>query len=75
MFTFREHTHNVLLTVQFDGHAVQDISWRGLRSSGGGLYNEGFEGGRRNPPRRGHETAEVAPVLDKGFEDGAVHGN
>ncbi len=39
-------------------------------------YNkEGFEGGRRSLPHRGLETAEVAPVLDKGFEDGAVHGN
>ncbi len=36
---------------------------------------ETIEGGRRSLPNRGHETAEVAPVLDKGFEDGAVHGN
>ena len=61
--------------MQVDGDAVQDISWPSLRSSGGGLYNEGFECGRRSLPHRGHETAEVAPVLDKGFEDGAVHGN
>ncbi len=63
----------MLLAMQLDGDAVQDISSPGLRSSGGGLYNEGFEGGRRSPPRRGHEAAEVAPVLDKGFEDGAAH--
>jgi hypothetical protein len=44
-------------------------------SSGGDLNKRTIEGGRRSLPRRGHETAEVAPVLDKGFEDGAVHGN
>ena len=37
--------------------------------------NEGFECGRHSLPHRGHEAAEVAPVLDKGFEDGAAHGN
>ena len=36
---------------------------------------EGIECGRHSLPHRGHEAAEVAPVLDKGFEDGAVHGN
>ncbi len=45
------------------------------KSSGGGLYNERSKGGRRSLPHRGLETAEVASVLDKGFEDGAVHGN
>ncbi len=43
-------------------------------SSGGEPYiKKAIEGGRRSLPHRGHETAEVAPVLDKGFEDGAVH--
>ncbi len=65
----------MLLAVQVDDDAVQDISWPGLRSSGGGLYNEAIEGGRRSLSRRGHQAAEVAPVLDKGFEDGAVQGN
>jgi hypothetical protein len=45
------------------------------KSSDGGLYNEKFEGGRRSRPHRGHHAAEVASVLDKGFEDGAVHDN
>ncbi len=44
--------------------------WKGPR-----LYNEAFECGRRSLPHRGHEAAEVASVLDKGFQDGAVHGN
>ncbi len=61
------------LATQFDGDAVQDISWPSLRSSGGGLYKKAIEGGRRSLPHRGHQAAEVAPVLDKGFEDGAVH--
>ena len=59
MFTFRGHTHYVLLAVQVDGDAVQDISWRGLRSSGGGLkIKEQIEGGRSFLPHRGLETAE-----------------
>ncbi len=62
--------------MQLDGDAVQDISWPGLQSSSGDLYiKKAIEGGRRSLPRRDHETAEVAPVLDKGFDDGAVHGN
>ena len=36
---------------------------------------EGIEGGRHSLPHRCHEAAEVASVLDKGFEGGAVHGN
>ncbi len=44
-------------------------------SSGGDLNKKTIEGGRRSLPHRGHEAAEVAPALDKGFEDGAVHGN
>ena len=65
-----------LLVIQLDGDAVQDISWPGLRSSGGGLkIKEQIEGGRHSLPHRGHQAAEVASVLDKGFEDGAVHGN
>ncbi len=76
MFTFRGHTHYLLLAVQVDGDGVQDISWPGLQSSSGDLdIKKAIEGGRRSLPRCGHETAEVAPVLDKGFEDGAVHGN
>jgi hypothetical protein len=73
MFTFRGHTHCVLLGVQVDGDAVQDIPWRSLQAPVETYIKKGIEGGRRSPPRRGHETAEVAPVLDKGFEDGAVH--
>ncbi len=65
----------MLLAVPVDGDAVQEISWPGLRSSGGGLKINEIEGGRRSLPHRGHQAAEVAPVLDKGFEDGAVHGN
>ena len=45
----------------------------GPPSSGGAYIKEGFECGRHSLPHRGHEAAEVAPVLDKGFEDGAVH--
>ncbi len=37
------------------------------------INKEAIESGRHSPPHRGHEAAEVAPVLDKGFEDGAVH--
>ena len=63
-----------LHVVQLDGDAVQDISWRSLQSSSGDLYiRKAIEGGRRCLPSRGRETAEVAPVLDKGFEDGAAH--
>ena len=36
---------------------------------------EEFEGRRHSLPHRGHQAAEVVPVLDQGFEDGAVHGN
>jgi len=36
---------------------------------------QGFEGGRNSLPHRGREAAKVAPLLDKGFKDGAVHGN
>ena len=61
--------------MHFGGNAVQDISWPGLQSSGGGLKIKEIEGGRHSLPHRGHEAAEVASVLDKGFEDGAVHGN
>ncbi len=32
MFTFREHTHYVLLAMQVDGDAVQDISCPGLQA-------------------------------------------
>ena len=39
------------------------------------IIKEAIEGGRHTLPHRGHEAAEVAPVLHKGFEDGAVHGN
>ncbi len=63
------------LAIQVDGDAVQDISWRGLQAPLEAYIKEGFECGRRSLPHRGHKTAEVAPVLDKGFEDGAVHGN
>ena len=48
---------------------------RASDSSGGGLKIKEIEGGRHSLPHRGLETAQVAPVLDKGFEDGAVHGN
>ena len=48
---------------------------RASDSSGGGLKIKEIEGGRHSLPHRGHEAAEVASVLDKGFEDGAVHGN
>ncbi len=75
MFTFRGHTHCVLLVAQLDGDAVQDISWPGLQAPVEAYIKEGFEGGRHSLPHRGHEAAEVASVLDKGFEDGAVHGN
>ena len=75
MFTFRGHTQYVLLAMQLDGDTVQDLSWPGLRSSGGDLKIKEIEGGRRSPPHRGHQAAAVAPVLDKGFEHGAVHGN
>ncbi len=61
--------------MQLDGDAIQDISWPGLQAPGEAYNKEGFEGGRRSLPHRGLETAEVAPVLNKGFEDGAVHGN
>ena len=48
---------------------------RASDSSGGGLKIKEIERGRHSLPHRGHEAAEVASVLDKGFEDGAVHGN
>ena len=61
--------------MKVDGDAAQDTSWPSLRSSGGGLKIKEIEGGRRSLPHRGHEAAEVASVLDQGFEDGAIHGN
>ncbi len=73
MFTFRGHTHYVPLAVQVDGDAVQDISWPSLQAPVEANIKKAIEGGRRSPPSRGHEAAEVAPLLDKGFEDGAAH--
>ena len=48
---------------------------RASDSSGGGLKIKEIEGECHSLPHRGHQTAEVAPVLGQGFEDGAVHGN
>ena len=47
-----------LHVMQLDRDAVQDISWPGLRSSGGGLKIKEIEGGRHSLPHRGHEAAE-----------------
>ncbi len=65
----------MLLPLQVDGDAVQDISSPGLQAPVEAYIKEGVECGRRTLPHRGHQAAEVAPVLDKGFEDGAVHGS
>ncbi len=59
--------------MQLDGNTVQDISWPGLQAPVEAYMKEGSECGRHSLPHRGHEAAEVAPVLDKGFEDGAAH--
>ena len=47
-----------LHVTQLDGDAVQDISWPGLRSSGGGLKIKEIEGGRHSLPHRGREITE-----------------
>ena len=73
MFTFRAHTHYVLLAMQIDGDAVQDISWPGLQAPVEAYKRKQLRAGAAALPSRGHESAEVAPVLGKGFEDGAVH--
>ncbi len=75
MFTFRGHTHYVLLAMQVDDDSPRHILAGSPTAPVETYIRKGIEGGRRSLPHRGHEAAEVAPVLDKGFEDGAVHRN
>ncbi len=75
MFTFREHTHYVLLAVQVDGDSPRHILTGSPTAPVETYIKKAIERGRHSLPDRGHEAAEVAPVLDKGFEDGAVHGD
>ncbi len=65
----------MLLAVQVDGDSPRHILTGSPTAPVETLIDRTIEGGRRSLPHRGHEAAEVAPVLDKGFEDGAVHGN